>query len=71
MRFDRRHWLALGLSTLLLSLAQAQTPAANLLNVSCDPTRELYVDINAAFARHWKSKTGQDVAVRQSHGGSG
>ncbi len=71
MPFHRRHWLALSLSTLLLSLAQAQTPAANLLNVSYDPTRELYVDINAAFARHWKAKTGQDVAIRQSHGGSG
>jgi len=71
MLLNLRHWLALSLSTLLLSLAQAQTPAASLLNVSYDPTRELYVDINAGFARHWKSKTGQDVAIRQSHGGSG
>ena len=71
MPFHRRHWLALSLGTLLLSLAQAQSPAANLLNVSYDPTRELYVDLNAAFARHWKAKTGQDVAIRQSHGGSG
>ena len=71
MPFHRRHWLTLSLSTLLLSLAQAQTPAANLLNVSYDPTRELYVDINAAFTRPWKAKTGQDVAIRQSHGGSG
>jgi sulfate/thiosulfate transport system substrate-binding protein len=47
--------------------------AANvtLLNVSYDPTRELYVDYNAAFAKHWKQKTGQDVKVNQSHGGSG
>jgi sulfate transport system substrate-binding protein len=42
-----------------------------LLNVSYDPTRELYQDFNAAFARHWQAKTGQKVTVRQSHGGSG
>ena len=42
-----------------------------LLNVSYDPTRELYVDYNAAFARYWKAKTGDDVTVKQSHGGSG
>ena len=42
-----------------------------LLNVSYDPTRELYVEYNAAFAKHWKAKTGQDVTVKQSHGGSG
>jgi sulfate transport system substrate-binding protein len=42
-----------------------------LLNVSYDPTRELYVVYNAAFAKHWKAKTGQDVTIKQSHGGSG
>src|SRR5215475_9646295 len=42
-----------------------------LLNVSYDPTRELYVDFNAAFARYWKTKTGQTLRVDQSHGGSG
>jgi sulfate transport system substrate-binding protein len=42
-----------------------------LLNVSYDPTRELYVEFNAAFAKHWKAKTGQDVTIKQSHGGSG
>ncbi len=41
-----------------------------LLNVSYDPTRELYADYNAAFAKHWKEKTGANVVVRQSHGGS-
>jgi sulfate transport system substrate-binding protein len=56
---------ALGLSTLA---AQAQI---SLLNVSYDPTRELYVEFNQAFAKHWKAKTGQDVTVKQSHGGSG
>ncbi|MES2182993.1 MAG: sulfate ABC transporter substrate-binding protein [Pseudomonadota bacterium] len=49
--------------------AFAQT--VNLLNVSYDPTRELYVDYNKAFAKHWKEKSGQDVSIRQSHGGSG
>jgi len=42
-----------------------------LLNVSYDPTRELYVEFNAAFAKHWKATSGQDVTVKQSHGGSG
>jgi sulfate/thiosulfate transport system substrate-binding protein len=41
-----------------------------LLNVSYDPTRELFQDYNAAFARYWKAKSGQDVTVQQSHGGS-
>ena len=42
-----------------------------LLNVSYDPTRELYQDINTAFAKQWKAKTGNDVQISQSHGGSG
>jgi sulfate transport system substrate-binding protein len=42
-----------------------------LLNVSYDPTRELYAEYNAAFASHWKAKTGDTVTVKQSHGGSG
>jgi len=57
--------LALGASTLAV---QAQT---TLLNVSYDPTRELYQDFNAAFAKHWKAKTGETLSVKQSHGGSG
>ena len=48
-----------------------QAAPVQLLNVSYDPTRELYVAINAAFARSWKAQTGQDVTIRQSHGGSG
>src|SRR5690242_1005366 len=62
-----RWLLLLLLGTLLPGWAQAQT---TLLNVSYDPTRELYQDVNAAFARYWKSKTGQTVTIRQSHGGS-
>jgi sulfate/thiosulfate-binding protein len=42
-----------------------------LLNVSYDPTRELYRDVNANFARKWKADTGEDIEIRQSHGGSG
>jgi sulfate transport system substrate-binding protein len=45
--------------------------AQTLLNVSYDPTRELYQEVNAAFAAEWKAKTGQAVTIRQSHGGSG
>ena len=56
----------------LVLLAQAASAAdITLLNVSYDPTRELYQDFNAAFARQWKARTGDKVTVRQSHGGSG
>ena len=50
--------------------AAAQQPVT-LLNVSYDPTRELYAEVNRAFAKYWKGKTGADVTIRQSHGGSG
>ncbi|WP_300456333.1 sulfate ABC transporter substrate-binding protein [Accumulibacter sp.] len=43
----------------------------SILNVSYDPTRELYQDFNAAFAKHWKAKAGDNVTINQSHGGSG
>jgi sulfate/thiosulfate transport system substrate-binding protein len=56
---------------LLLGASRAHAAEVTLLNVSYDPTRELYVDYNAAFAKYWKAKTGQDVKVNQSHGGSG
>src|SRR3984885_9488694 len=60
---------------ILLGLALAVTVAGakdiQLLNVSYDPTRELYTEYNAAFAKYWKAKTGDDVTVAQSHGGSG
>jgi sulfate/thiosulfate transport system substrate-binding protein len=49
----------------------AAQPPATILNVSYDPTRELYDDYNVVFARYWKKKTGQDVTVQQSNGGSG
>ena len=56
---------------LLSSLTLEIEGQTTLLNVSYDPTRELYQEYNAAFEKHWKSTTGQDVKVRQSHGGSG
>jgi sulfate/thiosulfate-binding protein len=60
------------LATVAAALAVAPAHAeVALLNVSYDPTRELYKDFNDAFARHWKEKTGQTLSVRQSHGGSG
>lgn len=58
-------------SVLTLSAVPALAQQVNLLNVSYDPTREFYVEYNAAFAKHWKAKSGQDVAIKQSHGGSG
>ena len=65
---------ALAFATLLATLSVAPPATAkevNLLNVSYDPTRELYHDFNAAFAKYWKGKTGDEVKVNQSHGGSG
>jgi sulfate/thiosulfate transport system substrate-binding protein len=68
-----RHLLPALLATLLTVAAPAAfaQKTINLLNVSYDPTRELYVDFNKAFAEHWKARTGDTVNVRQSHGGSG
>ena len=69
--FLKRHALpfavAIGISAGAIG-AQAQT---TLLNVSYDPTREFYQAYNAAFAKHWKETTGEDVKINQSHGGSG
>jgi sulfate/thiosulfate transport system substrate-binding protein len=63
-------WFALALMVIVMtSVAHAAT--VKLLNVSYDPTRELYEDYNKAFAAYWKGKTGDTVAVNQSHGGSG
>ena len=69
-KITRRTALALGASIGLAGLAGAAS-AAELLNVSYDPTRELYSEYNAAFAKHWKAKSGEDVTIKQSHGGSG
>ena len=64
---------AAGAATLPLlgGAAQAAADPLTLLNVSYDPTRELYKEINAAYAAYWKGKTGQSITINQSHGGSG
>jgi sulfate/thiosulfate-binding protein len=61
---------ALAAPAFLAGPANAQSKLT-LLNVSYDPTRELYKGINAAYAGFWKSRTGQDIEIQQSHGGSG
>ena len=73
----RRAFLTLLLASLALAgfiLGVSPSRAAetvSLLNVSYDPTREFYADYNRVFAKYWKGKTGNDIAIRQSHGGSG
>ncbi|MDO9089323.1 MAG: sulfate ABC transporter substrate-binding protein [Burkholderiaceae bacterium] len=62
--------LALG-SAIALSALPSFAQQVTLLNVSYDPTRELYADYNTVFTKYWKARTGQDVAIKQSHGGSG
>jgi sulfate transport system substrate-binding protein len=71
-------WQRLGLAVALLAAflggsapARAAAAPVQLLNVSYDPTRELYEAVNGAFVKQWKAKTGQDLVVKQSHGGSG
>ncbi|HJV25696.1 MAG TPA: sulfate ABC transporter substrate-binding protein [Aromatoleum sp.] len=64
----RRALLAVALTAGLAGVAHAEK---TLLNVSYDPTRELYQAYNPEFAKYWKAKTGQDVTIKQSHGGSG
>ncbi len=61
----------LTLGAIALATVAAHAKDVSLLNVSYDPTRELYQDFNKAFARYWQGKTGDTVAVKQSHGGSG
>lgn len=64
--------LALGIAAAMgLTGMPSIAQTVQLLNVSYDPTRELYVEFNQAFAKYWKGKTGQDVSIKQSHGGSG
>lgn len=59
------------LAALAGALFATQVQAVELLNVSYDPTRELYQQYNAGFAKHWKAETGEDVTIKNSHGGSG
>lgn len=74
MRLTRRHALAAITGSLIGSPSVRSAVAddtVTLLNVSYDPTRELYRDINRAFVAYWRGKTGQNVSINQSHGGSG
>lgn len=78
-------WIALGISTSLFvggivgcsqkntenNASAENTKTVELLNVSYDPTRELYQDFNQSFQKHWKESKGQKVTIKQSHGGSG
>jgi len=69
-----KKWFTLFAAAALIAATYLPLQAAGdvtLLNVSYDPTRELYQDFNNAFARHWQSKTGQKITVKASHGGSG
>src|ERR1700691_4467112 len=70
MKLPRPLTLALAATAVLTTGLFAAGPI-KLLNVSYDPTRELYQNFNAAFAKYWKAKTGVDVQISQSHGGSG
>src|SRR6266545_1304595 len=67
---NKNSLMALIAFALALSLVCSHARDIKLLNVSYDPTRELYKDFNAAFAKHWKEKTGDSVTIRQSNGGS-
>ena len=81
----RRAWLPIALGLIVVTAAlgarcsrdasahvkDAQPSSVELLNVSYDPTREFYQDVNAAFAKSWKAASGQTVTIKQSHGGSG
>ncbi len=70
-RPSRRAALAAGLALGLAGFSDAHAAEISLLNVSYDPTRELYQEFNEAFAKKWKAETGDTVTVKQSHGGSG
>ena len=66
-----RHLFSLLAAASLIAASGIAAADKTLLNVSYDPTRELYQEFNAAFAKHWKAKTGEVVTIKQSHGGAG
>ena len=68
---NRYRTILAALALFALGSPFAHAKEVTLLNASYDPTRELYEQYNAAFAKHWKAKTGDDVTIKQSHGGSG
>lgn len=61
----------IAVTSVALVASNAIAKDVTLLNVSYDPTRELYQEYNTAFAKYWQAKTGDKVEVKQSHGGSG
>ena len=71
MKLTLRRIATAALAAIVLAAPAARAADVTLLNVSYDPTRELYDDYNKAFATHWEAKTGKKVSIRQSHGGSG
>ncbi len=71
MNFKKLIYTTVSAVLLFTSAGPAVAAEQELLNVSYDPTRELYVDYNKLFAQHWKKKTGNDIKISQSHGGSG
>src|ERR1700736_5429135 len=72
MSFRQIHLVASALLFVLATLSPVSASAGQtILNVSYDPTREFYEDFDAAFAKYWKAKTGQDVTINLSNGGSG
>lgn len=68
---DMRYAMRLAVALLAGAASWGMGKEITLLNVSYDPTRELYLEFNRAFARHWQEQTGEGVVIRQSHGGSG
>src|SRR5690606_1447957 len=71
MNSKARHTLGALILALAAAAGTASAQKVELLNVSYDPTRELYSEFNDAFARKWKADTGQTLTIRASHGGSG
>ena len=67
----KKNRLAILVATLGLAMSSVTWAETSILNVSYDPTRELYQEYNGVFSKYWKNKTGEDVTVKASHGGSG
>ncbi len=66
-----RSWTRIAAASCTLGIATAAFADVSILNVSYDPTRELYQEVDTAFAKQWKAKTGETLTIKQSHGGSG
>jgi sulfate transport system substrate-binding protein len=71
MKMPFKHFVVAAVLSIVASSHNANAADTELLNVSYDPTRELYKEYNPVFAKHWKEKTGETVTINQSHGGGG